>query len=185
MGFVRHRQTTVDSIPIAACAHPTTRRSRPSPVVRAGCARARAPRRSRAKLLYGDCHDHQYHRRAFGTLSTAGRETLYEHPRTGAMTDPVEIVRRDRLEPTTADAALGLGAREPGPDGKPRLVAKARSKRAAVALPAPSRMFDDGGGAGAGPARASRHARDHGAAGARGVALAPGRRGDLACAVGA
>ena len=79
------------------------------------------------------------------SLSTAGRETLFEHPRTGAVTDLVEIVRRDRLEPTTADTALDIGARDPGPDGKPSLVVNARSKRAAVVLPAPSRMFDDGG----------------------------------------
>ena len=79
------------------------------------------------------------------SLDIAGRETLYEHPRTGAVTDLVEIVRRDRLEPTTADTALGLGARDPGPDGKPSLVVNARSKRAAVLLAAPSRMFDDGG----------------------------------------
>ncbi len=79
------------------------------------------------------------------SLTTAGRETLYEHPRTGAVTDLVEIVRRDRLEPTTADTALDIGARDPGPDGKPRLVVNARSKRAAVLLPAPSCMFDDGG----------------------------------------
>ena len=79
------------------------------------------------------------------SLDIAGRETLYEHPRTGAVTDLVEIVRRDRLEPTTADAALGLGARDPGPDGKPSLVVNARSKRAAVLLRSTSRMFDDGG----------------------------------------
>ena len=79
------------------------------------------------------------------SLSTAGRETLYEHPRTGAVTDLVEVVRRDRLEPTTADTALDIGARDPGPDGKPSLVVNARSKRAAVLLPAPSRLFDDGG----------------------------------------
>ena len=79
------------------------------------------------------------------SLSIAGRETLYEHPRTGAATDLVEIVRRDRLEPTAADTALAIGARDPGPDGKPWLVVNARSKRAAVLLPAPSRMFDDGG----------------------------------------
>ena len=35
--------------------------------------------------------------------------------------------------------------REPGADGKPSLAVNARSKRAAVLLPAPSRMFDDGG----------------------------------------
>ena len=79
------------------------------------------------------------------SLSTAGRETLYEHPRTGAVTDLVEIVRRDRLEPTTADTALDIGALDSGPDGEPRLAVNARSKRAAVLLPAPSRMFDDGG----------------------------------------
>ena len=79
------------------------------------------------------------------SLSVAGRETLYEHPGTGAATDLVEIRRRDRLVPLTADAALDIGGREPGADGKPRLAVNARSKRATVLLPAPSRMFDDGG----------------------------------------
>ena len=79
------------------------------------------------------------------SLSIAGRETIYEHPGTGAATELAEILRRDRLVPTTAEAALGLGERDPGPDGKPVLMVNARSKRAAVALPAPSRMFDDGG----------------------------------------
>ena len=87
------------------------------------------------------------------SLAIAGRETLYEHPRTGAVTELVKIVRRDRLEPLDADTALGIGAREPGPDrpprtgsgDKPRLAVNARSKRAAVILPAASRMFDDGG----------------------------------------
>ena len=78
------------------------------------------------------------------SIAIAGRETLYEHPGTGAVTELVEIVRRDRLEPLDADTALGIGAREPGPDAKPRLAVNARSKRAAVLLPAPSRMFDDG-----------------------------------------
>ena len=79
------------------------------------------------------------------SLSIVGRETLYEHPGTGAATDLVEIRRRDRLVPLTAKAALDIGAREPGVDGKPRLAVNARSKRATVLLPAPSRMFDDGG----------------------------------------
>ena len=79
------------------------------------------------------------------SLAIAGRETLYEHPGTGAATELVEIVRRDKLEPTTADAALAMGARDPGRDGNPRLAFNARSQRAAVVLPAPSRMFDDGG----------------------------------------
>ena len=85
------------------------------------------------------------------SLAIAGRETLYEHPGTGAVTELVEIVRRDRLEPLDADTALGIGAREPGSPprtgsgAKPRLAVNTRSKRAAVILPAPSRMFDDGG----------------------------------------
>ena len=79
------------------------------------------------------------------SLAIAGREPLYEHPGTGAVTELVEIVRRDRLEPLDADTALGIGAREPGADGNPRLAVNTRSKRAAVLLPAPSRMFDDGG----------------------------------------
>ena len=79
------------------------------------------------------------------SLIVTGRETLYEHPGTGAATELVEIVRRDRLVPLTADAALEVGERDPGPDGKPRLAVNARSKRAAVVLPAASRMLDDGG----------------------------------------
>ena len=51
--------------------------------------------------------------------------------------------------PPGADHGRGrrfdIGERDPGPDGKPVLMVNARSKRAAVALPAPSRMFDDGG----------------------------------------
>jgi len=79
------------------------------------------------------------------SLRVAGRETLYEHPGTGAATELVEIVRRDRLEPLSAEAALEIGKRDPGPDGNPRLVVNTRSKRAAALLPAPSRMLDDGG----------------------------------------
>ena len=79
------------------------------------------------------------------SLAIAGRETLYEHPGTGAATELVEIVRRDKLVPLDADAALEIGERDPGPDGKPRLAVNARSKRAAVLLPASSRMIDDGG----------------------------------------
>ena len=79
------------------------------------------------------------------SLAIAGRETLHEHSGAGAATELVEILRRDRLEPLGADAALAIGARDPGPDGRPRLVVNTRSKRAAVLMPAPSRMRDDGG----------------------------------------
>ncbi len=79
------------------------------------------------------------------SLAVAGRETLYEHPGTGAVTELVEIVRRDKLVPLSTESALEIGGRDPGPDGKARLVVNTRSKRAAVLLPAPSRMLDDGG----------------------------------------
>ncbi len=76
------------------------------------------------------------------SLAVAGRETLYTHPGSGAATELVEIVRRDRLEPTSADAALEIGGQT---DSGPVLMINDRSDRAAVVLPAPSRMFDDGG----------------------------------------
>ena len=75
------------------------------------------------------------------SLTAAGRETLYTHPGTGAATGLVEILRRDRLVPVTADAALEAAAKS----GAPALIINARSKRAAVVLPAPSMLFDDGG----------------------------------------
>ena len=76
------------------------------------------------------------------SLAAAGRETLYTHPGSGAATELVEIVRRDRMEPTSAEAALELGK---DTHGGPVLVVNARSNRAAVVLPAPSGLFDDGG----------------------------------------
>ena len=79
------------------------------------------------------------------SLAVAGRETLYDHPGTGAATELVEILRRDRLQPTTAEMALALAVRDTGPGGQPRLAVNARSKRAAVVLSATSRLFDDGG----------------------------------------
>ena len=75
------------------------------------------------------------------SLTAAGSETLYTHPDTCAETGLVEIFRRDRLAPTTADAALEMSRRA----GAPALVVNTRSGRAAALLPAPSMMFDDGG----------------------------------------
>ena len=76
------------------------------------------------------------------SLSVAGREALYEHPGAGAATELIEIVRRDMLEPTSADEAIRIGEQT---DGGPVLMVNDRTDRAAVVLPAPSRMFDDGG----------------------------------------
>ena len=71
------------------------------------------------------------------SLTVASRETIHVHEASGAATELVEIVRRDRLVPLQTDDALALR------DGRP--VINTRSKRAAVVLPAPSRMFEDGG----------------------------------------
>ena len=71
------------------------------------------------------------------SLTVASRETVHVHEASGAATELVEIVRRDRLVPLAAEDALALR------DGRP--VVNTRSKRAAVVLPAPSRMFEDGG----------------------------------------
>ena len=71
------------------------------------------------------------------SLTLASRETVHVHEASGAATELVEIVRRDRLVPLQADDALALR------DGRP--VVNTRSKRAAVVMPAPSRMFEDGG----------------------------------------
>ena len=79
------------------------------------------------------------------SLTIAARETLREHPGAGAATELVEIQRRDRLQPLDADAAIAAGAAHPGPDGRPQLLVNARSDRAAVLMPASSRMLEDGG----------------------------------------
>ena len=71
------------------------------------------------------------------SLTVASRETVHVHEASGAATELVEIVRRDRLVPLAAGDAVALR------DGRP--VINTRSKRAAVVLPAPSRMFEDGG----------------------------------------
>ena len=79
------------------------------------------------------------------SLVIAGRETLYEHPGAGAATELVEILRRDPPNPTDADHALHLATLYRESDGKTRLVVNARSKRAAVVLPAASRTLENGG----------------------------------------
>ena len=82
------------------------------------------------------------------SLCIASREAVHVHEASGAATELVEIVRRDRLVPLAAGDALALR------DGRP--VINTRSKRAAVILPAPSRMFEDGGVESPGPPGPSR-----------------------------
>ena len=79
------------------------------------------------------------------TLRAASREVLQTHERTGAATELVEIVRRDRLQPLTADTALQLRDQALAAGNKAALLVNGRSHRAAVRMPAPSRMLEDGG----------------------------------------
>ncbi len=79
------------------------------------------------------------------SLSITARETIYEHPHTSTTTQLVEIARRDRLVPLPADEAIDIAIRYGDTNDTPRLVINTRSRRAAFLLPAPSRLFDDGG----------------------------------------
>ncbi|TWB14236.1 strawberry notch-like protein [Nitrospirillum amazonense] len=69
----------------------------------------------------------------------AERTTIYTHPATGAQTRLLTITERRRNQPTTLDTALGWLD-----DPHARLLINARSGRAAVQVPAPSIMLDDG-----------------------------------------
>ena len=76
------------------------------------------------------------------TLAVASRETVFTHEGSGAETEIVEIARKDRLEPLGADAAIELHAATSGKP--PLLMVNGQSKRAALAMDAPSRTLDDG-----------------------------------------
>ena len=76
------------------------------------------------------------------SLSVAQRETVFTHEGSGAETEIVEIARKDRLEPLTADAAIELHratSKKP-----PLLIVNGQSKRAALVMDAPARTLDDG-----------------------------------------
>ena len=77
------------------------------------------------------------------SLTIVERETIFVHPTTGAETEIAEIVKRDRLQPLSADDALAIHRRSS--DKTPELVVNAQSNRAGLVMPAPSRMLDDGG----------------------------------------
>jgi len=79
------------------------------------------------------------------SLRVQSREVLRKHERTGAATELVEIARKDRLVPLTADAALKMRDRALQAGDSAALTVNGRSRRPAVRLPAPSRMLDDGG----------------------------------------
>ena len=115
------------------------------------------------------------------SLAAAGRETLYTHPGSGAATELVEIVRRDRLEPTTADAALEIGK---DTHGGPVLVGECsvqpgRGRASGAVRPVRRRRR-----AGTRPPAASRRAGYHGEGRAGCVQLAESRRSRLEDALG-
>lgn len=74
------------------------------------------------------------------SLMIEERRNLYTHPGTGAVTQVFRVLRRDRNEPMPRSEALQL-ARERGA----RLLVNTSSQRAAVAIPVPTFMRDDGG----------------------------------------
>ncbi|MHB1205727.1 MAG: strawberry notch-like NTP hydrolase domain-containing protein [Rhodospirillaceae bacterium] len=73
------------------------------------------------------------------SLVITDRRTVYTHPETGAETQAFTIARRDRNKPFTPDDAL-----ERARDPRARLLVNRQSGRAAVQVPAPSLMLDDG-----------------------------------------
>jgi P-loop containing NTP hydrolase pore-1/C-terminal domain on Strawberry notch homologue len=73
------------------------------------------------------------------SFTVTGSEPIYVHPATGAETRLLTIAMLERNQPVSLDKAIDL-ADEPGA----RLMVNARSKRAAVQLPARSVMLDDG-----------------------------------------
>lgn len=73
------------------------------------------------------------------SFTVTGSEPIYVHPATGAETRLLTISMKERNQPVSLERALEL-RREPGA----RLLVNARSRRAAVQLPARSVMLDDG-----------------------------------------
>jgi len=67
------------------------------------------------------------------------RKTIYTHPVTGAQTRLLTITERRRNRPMTLEDALAYLA-----DGSAKLLVNTTSGRAAVQIPAPSLMLDDG-----------------------------------------
>jgi hypothetical protein len=73
------------------------------------------------------------------SLVVTDRRTLYVHPQTGAETQVFTIRRRERNRPFTLAEAL-----ERADDPRAVLLVNSQSGRAAVQVPAPSVMLDDG-----------------------------------------
>ena len=79
------------------------------------------------------------------SLVLESREAVFVHAASGAATALCAIRRRDRLKALTADEALRMRSEALAAGRSARLVASSRSGRAALVVPAPARMRDDGG----------------------------------------
>ena len=79
------------------------------------------------------------------SLVLESREAVFVHAASGAATALCAIRRRDRLKALTADEALRMRSEALAAGRSARLVANPRSGRAALVVPAPARMLDDGG----------------------------------------
>lgn len=73
------------------------------------------------------------------SFAVTGRRTIYVHHGTGAETRLLTITQRQRNHSVNLDDALGRLS-----DGRAALLINERSGRAAVQVPAPSFMLDDG-----------------------------------------
>jgi len=73
------------------------------------------------------------------SLKITDRSTIYTHPGTAAETQLLTITRRERNRPASLTEALGLAD-----DPRAVLLVNSQSHRAAVQVPAPSVMLDDG-----------------------------------------
>jgi len=78
------------------------------------------------------------------SFTITDRRTIYTHPGTGAETGLLTIAQRVRNRPVTLDEALDRLCPREGGDPRAVLLVNARSGRAAVQVPAPSLMLDDG-----------------------------------------
>ncbi len=74
------------------------------------------------------------------SLVVANRQTIAAHERSGAQTSLVTIARKDRTRVTMLDEAFGFATASQ----KSRLMINTQSGRAAIKLPAPGLMQDDG-----------------------------------------
>ena len=79
------------------------------------------------------------------SLVLESREAVFVHEASGAATELCAVLRRDRLTPLTADEALRMRSDVLSAGRTARLMANPRSDRAALVVPAPARMLDDGG----------------------------------------